>query len=145
MRRILKVLSFYTIAPKIMVICYTVPGIWRVTNVIVTFHFGLFSVLSLTSPPPFTRNSPKSKHFKKMKKLVFDGFSAKVYLRFHRWCFFLPEKELFSWTYLLKKTPRRTKVLKSAVWNKILKIWDKLFKLFFFSSFVVFPILKICI
>ena len=34
------------------------------------------------------------------------------------------KKELFSWTYLLKKTPRRTKILISPVWNKILKIWD---------------------
>ena len=31
---------------------------------------------------------------------------------------------LFSWTYLLKKTPWRTKILISSVWNKILKTWD---------------------
>ena len=37
---------------------------------------------------------------------------------------FLSEKELFSWTYPLKKTPRWTKILTSPVWNKILKIWD---------------------
>ena len=42
--------------------------------------------------------------------------------------FFSSEKELFSWTYLLKKTPRRTKILISPVWNKILKIWDTLFE-----------------
>ena len=39
------------------------------------------------------------------------------------------EKELLSWTYLLKKTPRRTKILISPVWKKILKIWDTLFEL----------------
>ena len=42
--------------------------------------------------------------------------------------FFSPEKELFSWC-LLKKTPRRTKILITPVWNKILKIWDTLFEL----------------
>ena len=41
----LKILSFYTIVPKIMIIGYTVPEIWCVTNVIVIFHFGLFFVL----------------------------------------------------------------------------------------------------
>ena len=38
-------------------------------------------------------------------------------------------KELFSRIYLLKKTPRRTKILISPVWNKILKIWAILFEL----------------
>ena len=40
------------------------------------------------------------------------SYSTKVRLRFHGWCFFLQKKELFSWTYLLKKTTRRTKILK---------------------------------
>ena len=35
----------YTSVPKIMIICYTVPKIWRVTDVIVIFHFGLFFAL----------------------------------------------------------------------------------------------------
>ena len=39
------------------------------------------------------------------------------------------EKKFFNWTYLLKKTPRWTKILISPVWNKILKIWDRLFDL----------------
>ena len=43
--------------------------------------------------------------------------------------YFLSDKEPFIWTYLLKKTPRRTKVLISPVWNKIFKIWDILFQL----------------
>ena len=37
--------SFYTSVPKIMIICYIVPGTWHVTHVIVTFHSGLFFVL----------------------------------------------------------------------------------------------------
>ena len=44
-----------------MVICYTVPEIWRVTDVIVIFHFGLFFALL----PP---NSPKNQNFKKNEK-----------------------------------------------------------------------------
>ena len=40
--------------------------------------------------------------------------------------FFSPEKELLSWTDLRKKTPWRTKILISPVWNKILEIWDTL-------------------
>ena len=43
--------------------------------------------------------------------------------------FFLSEKEIFNWTYLLKKTPQRTKILISPVWNKVLKIWGTLFEL----------------
>ena len=39
------------------------------------------------------------------------------------------ENELFSWTYLPKKTPQRPKILKSPVWDKILTIWDILFEL----------------
>ena len=42
---------------------------------------------------------------------------------------FSSEKELFSWTYLLKKKTRWTKILISPVWNKILKIWDTFFEL----------------
>ena len=37
-----KHLEFYTSVMKIMIICYTVPEIWRVTDAIVIFHFGLF-------------------------------------------------------------------------------------------------------
>ena len=38
----LEISSFYTSVPKITIICYTVPEIWFVTDVIVSFHFGLF-------------------------------------------------------------------------------------------------------
>ena len=46
-----------------MNICYTVPEIWCVTDVIVIFHFGLFFALLPTS-------SPKNKNFKKMEKKI---------------------------------------------------------------------------
>ena len=38
----LEISSFYTSIPKIMVICYTVPEIWCVTDVLVVFHLGYF-------------------------------------------------------------------------------------------------------
>ena len=38
----LEISSFYTSVPKIMIICYTVPEIWHVTNVIVIFILGYF-------------------------------------------------------------------------------------------------------
>ena len=41
-KKYLKISSFYTSVPKIMIICYTVPEIWHVSDVIVIFHFGWF-------------------------------------------------------------------------------------------------------
>ena len=43
-KKLLEILSFYTRVPKIMIIWYTVPEIWPVTDVII-FHFGLFFAL----------------------------------------------------------------------------------------------------
>ena len=48
-----------------MIICYTVPDIWHVPDVIVIFHFGLFFALYL-------HNSLKSKNYKKMKNMPED-------------------------------------------------------------------------
>ena len=56
----LEISSFYTSVPKIMIICYTVPEIWHMTDVIVIFHFGLF----LPFYPP---NSLKNQNFQKRK------------------------------------------------------------------------------
>ena len=42
----LEISSFYTGVTKFMIICYTVPEIWCMTNVIVVFHFELFFTLS---------------------------------------------------------------------------------------------------
>ena len=52
--------------PKIMLICYTVPEIWGVTDVIVIFYFGLLFALLI----PLT--APKNQNFKKMKKTPRD-------------------------------------------------------------------------
>ena len=59
----LEISSFNTSVPKIVIICFTVPEIRHVTNVIVIFHFGLFFALL----PP---SSPKNENFKKWKKLL---------------------------------------------------------------------------
>ena len=45
MKKNLEISSFYTSVPKIMIICFTVPEKWNMTNVIVIFHFGLFYAL----------------------------------------------------------------------------------------------------
>ena len=57
----LEVSSFYTSVPKIMIISYTVPEMWREMDVIAICHFGQFLALL----PPY---SPKNENVKKMKK-----------------------------------------------------------------------------
>ena len=73
MEKTLEILSFYTSASKIRIICYTVPEIQCVTDVIVIFHFGLF----FAHLPP---NSPKNENSKKMKKesLEMSSFHTSV-------------------------------------------------------------------
>ena len=69
----LEISSFCNSLPKIMIICYTLPEIWCVRDVIVIFHFGLFfDLLSPPLPPPNSPNSPKNQNFKKMKKFRGD-------------------------------------------------------------------------
>ena len=75
-KKYLEISSFHTSVRKIMIICYTVSEIRRVTNVIVIFNFELFFAL-------LTPNSPKNQNFKKMKKI------ARRYYHFthvhHKW------------------------------------------------------------
>ena len=47
-KRHLEISSFYTSVLKIVIICYTVPEIWRVMDVIVISHFGQFFALLLS-------------------------------------------------------------------------------------------------
>ena len=47
-----------------MITCFTVPEIWRMTDVII-FHFGPFL-------PFYPHNGPKNENFKKMKKTLGD-------------------------------------------------------------------------
>ena len=59
----LEITSLYNSVPKIMIIFYIAPELWRVTVVIVVFPFGLF--LALLPPPS---NNAKTETFKKTKK-----------------------------------------------------------------------------
>ena len=61
MKKSQEILSLCTSVPKNMIICYTVPEIQRVTDVIFIFHFGLFFVL-------YPSNNPKNQNLKKKKK-----------------------------------------------------------------------------
>ena len=56
--------SSYTNVQKIMIVWYTVPEIWHMTDVIVV-HFGLFSALL----PP---NNPKYQNFEKTEETPGD-------------------------------------------------------------------------
>ena len=57
----LEISSFYNSVPKIMIICYTVPEIWCVTDVV--FYFSLWAIFC----PFYSPNKPKNQNFKKMK------------------------------------------------------------------------------
>ena len=61
----LEISSFHTNVPKILIICYTVPKIQCVTDIIPVFCVGLFFALL----PP---KNPKHQNFRKMKKLPRD-------------------------------------------------------------------------
>ena len=66
---------------KIMMIGYTIPEIWRVTDVIVIFHYGLFL-------PFYSFNSPKTKISKKKKKKMpgDSSFYTSAPKTVIRWC-----------------------------------------------------------
>ena len=55
-KKLQKMSSFYTIVPKIMIIWYIVPEIWRMTDVNVIFHFGLYFALLTVQKIKFHRN-----------------------------------------------------------------------------------------
>ena len=54
-KTLLKILSLFTSLPKIMIICYTVPEIWQVMDVIIFLILGYFF-------PFYLCNSPKIKN-----------------------------------------------------------------------------------
>ena len=62
----LEISLFYTSVPNIMIICYNVPEIGLMTDVIVMFHFGLFFALLLLTA------QTKNENLKKMKKAAAD-------------------------------------------------------------------------
>ena len=67
--------SFYTSVTKTIIIDYTLPETWDMTDEIVIFHFGLFFALLPPSPP----NSQKNESFKKiLKHLKISSFYTGV-------------------------------------------------------------------
>ena len=79
-KKTLEISSFYNSVPKIMIICYTVPEIWCVTDVII-FHFGSFFALFI----PLT--AQKIKILKTWKKsLEISLFYICVPKIIIRWC-----------------------------------------------------------
>ena len=70
--------SFYTSVPKIMIVCYTVPEIWRMMDAIAIFYFGLFFALL----HPLTA---QKKILKKWKRRLEISFYICVKIMF-RWC-----------------------------------------------------------
>ena len=81
----LDISSFYTSVPKNMIIGYTVPEIWHVTDIIVIFHFGLFLALF------YPANTPKNENLKKWKNyLKISSFYTSV-LKDMIICYTVPE------------------------------------------------------
>ena len=67
-----------------MIICYTVPEIWCMTDVII-FHFGPFFGL-----PPHP-NSPKTQNLKKLKNTPGDIIILHKCTKNHIICYIVPE------------------------------------------------------
>ena len=86
--------SFYTSVPKIMIICYTVPDIWCMADVIVNFYFGLFFVFS---PPLLPCYAFEENLFFSATKILWK----KVILSCLKWTWKHPIK--ITW-YICKRT-----------------------------------------
>ena len=65
MKKYQEISSFYTSVPKIMIICYTVPEIWRVTDALLPFYLP---------------SSPENQNLKKVKKNPLDISSFYIYV-----------------------------------------------------------------
>ena len=76
----LEISSFYKSVPKIMIICFTAPEIWCMTNAII-FHFGLFF-------PFYPNNSSNNQNLTKNEKKTW---------RYHQ---FMQEYQK-SWSYAI--------------------------------------------
>ena len=80
MKKPLEIWSFYTSVPKFMIIRYTVPEMWRVTDVTVIFILGY-------TFPFYPSNSPKNENFKTWKKDLRYHHFTQVYQK--------------SWSYVI--------------------------------------------
>ena len=90
----LEISPFYITFPRIMIRCYTASEIWRMTDVLFIFHFGLFfGILFLIFYPPLhpythPAKNPKNQDLKKMKKkqLKRSSFDTRVPKIMILWC-----------------------------------------------------------
>ena len=99
--------SFYTSAPKIMIICYTVPKIWHVMDV---YNYFPFSAILCNFIP---LRAPKNKIFKKLKKHLVMFIKIMI-----RWCT-VPE-------ILSEQTVTKWHIEVRALFKKInVKLWRK--------------------
>ena len=80
MKNTLEISLFYTSAPEIMIICYTVSEIWRVADVICIFHFGLYFAIL----PPYQHKNQIEK--KKKNCLEISSFYTCVPKIMITWC-----------------------------------------------------------
>ena len=80
-KQYLEISSFNTSVPKIMIIWFTVPEIWWVTDVIVIFHCAIFC--PFTPPPLPPPDSPKNENFKTMKKMPGDIIILQKFTKNH--------------------------------------------------------------
>ena len=86
-KKYLEISSFYTSVPKVIIICYTFPEIWRVTDVTVFVFLFFFSFLAVFCH--FTHlKAKKIKNFSKIKKTKTPG-------RYHH----LTQVYQKSWSY----------------------------------------------
>ena len=95
--------SFYTSATKIMIICYIVPEIWHVMDVIVIFHFGQFFALSSPPPLPTAQKMKSSKKWKKIPWIYHHLTQGRVipceFTRILK--IFPPDPHGFSWNFVM--------------------------------------------
>ena len=61
-KNLLKISSFYTSVPKIIIICYTLPEMWCVTDLTI-FHFGLFFALLKPKKSKFRENEKNARRY----------------------------------------------------------------------------------
>ena len=90
-KKTLEISSFYTIVPKIIIICYTALDIWCMTDVII-FHFGLFfALLPPLQPITWKFQQQQKKRRKKIPRDIFilhkctKNHNAILFLRYCMW------------------------------------------------------------
>ena len=155
-KRTMEILSFNTIVPKIMIICFTVPEIWHVTDVIVIFHFGQFFALIPPYQPKkwkFHKNGKKLWSYHHLTQVCQKSWSyAVLFLRHGEWqmwllffilgYFFTLLPPLKAWKIKIskkwKKSPEDIIILQKSTINdnhKMYGSWDMKCNRHFFLAF----------